>query len=312
VGADRAGLDEPVSGRTVPIGHANVVVAGLDGSDSALRAVRWAAVEAERRGAVLRIVHAELPLPADALDLTGMARTALHDEAMAWVTKAIAVVQEVAPAVEIDTHVKVGTAAWLLEQESRTAALVVVGSRGLGGFTGLLLGSVAVALASHAKCPVVVVRGEDNELGSVVVGVNGAPENWFVLDRAFEEAEVRGVALVAVHAWRPPLATARIAESVGVVWSELDTVREALVAQRLAACADRHPGVRVEQHVVHGSAAQHLAEQAARASLLVVGSRGTGGLSGMLLGSTSQAVIRYAPCPVLLVRPTLAEQMRGT
>ena len=294
---------------TVPIGHSNVVVAGLDGSDSALRAVKWAAVEAERRGAVLRIVHAELPLPADAPDLTGMARTALHDEAMAWVRKATTVAQEVAPAVEVDVHVQVATAAWLLERESRTAALVVVGSRGLGGFTGLLLGSVAVALASHAKCPVVVVRGEGNELGPVVVGLNGSPENWFVLDRGFEEAEARGAALVAVHAWRPPLGTARIAESAGIAWSELDTVRDALVAQRLAACADRHPGVRVERHVVHGSAAHRLVEQAAGASLLVVGSRGTGGLSGMLLGSTSQAVIRYAPCPVLLVRPTLAEQM---
>lgn len=295
--------------QTVPIGRSNVVVAGLDGSDSSLRAVEWAAVEAERRGAVLRLVHAELPLPADVLDLTGMARNALHDEAMAWVRKAVAAAQEVAPAVEIDVHVKVSTPAWLLEQESRAAALVVVGSRGLGGFTGLLLGSIAVALAGHAKCPVVVLRGEGNELGPVVVGVNGSPENWFVLDRAFEEAEVRGVALVAVHAWRPPLATARIAESVGVVWSELDTVREALVAQRLASCADRHPGVEVKRHVVHGSAAHGLVERAAGACLLVVGSRGTGGLSGMLLGSTSQTVIRYAPCPVLLVRPTLAEQM---
>ncbi|HEX8866833.1 MAG TPA: universal stress protein, partial [Lentzea sp.] len=303
------GLDRTMNHRTVPIGHSNLVVAGLDGSDSALRAVRWAALEAQRRGAVLRIVHAELPLPADALDMTGMARAALHDEAMMWVAKAIAAVQEVAPAVEIDTHVQVNTPAWLLELESRTAALVVVGSRGLGGFTGLLIGSVAVALAGHARCPVVVVRGEENDLGPVVVGVNGSPENWLVVDRAFEEARARGVGLVAVHAWHPPLGTARIAESVGIVWSELDVVREAFVAQRLEACADRHPGVRVERHVVHGSAARHLVEHSAGASLLVVGSRGTGGLRGMLLGSTSQAVVRHAPCPVLLVRPTLQEQM---
>lgn len=298
---------------TIPIGHTNAVVVGLDGSESALRAVRWAAAEAARRAATLRIVHAELTLPADALDLSGTARHALHDEAMRWVRSAISAVEETAPGLDLQVRVEICSAARLLEQESETAALVVVGSRGLGGFTGLVLGSVAVALSCHAKCPVVVVRGDDSAPdGPVVVGVNGAPENWYVVDRAFAEAEARGAELVAVHAWQPPLATARIAESVGIVWSELDTVREALVAQRLAACADRHPGVEVTKYVVHGSAAQRLVEFAEGASLLVVGSRGTGGFTGMVLGSTSQALVRHAPCPVLLVRPGLAEQMDRT
>lgn len=295
---------------TIPIGHTNEVVVGLDGSESALRAVRWAATEAARRAATLRIVHAELPLPADALDLSGMARRALHDEAMRWVRGAIKAAEDTAPGLDVQVRVEVGSAARLLEQESNTSALVVVGSRGLGGFTGLVLGSVAVALSCHAKCPVVVVRGDDlASNGPVVVGVNGAPENWYVVDRAFAEAEARGVELVAVHAWQPPLGTARIAESVGIVWSELDIAREALVAQRLEACADRHPSVEVKKYVVHGSAAQRLVEFAEGASLLVVGSRGTGGFTGMVLGSTSQTLVRHAPCPVLLVRPGLAEQM---
>lgn len=293
---------------TVPIGHSNEVVVGVDGSESARRAVRWAAREADRRGASLRIVHAELPLPADALDMTGMARSALHDEAMGWVREAVADALETAPALDITYRVEVNTPAWMLEQESATAGLVVVGSRGLGGFTGLLLGSVAVALSCRAKCPLAVVRGDGAE-GPVVVGVNGAPHNWVVLDRAFEEAEVRGTSLVAVHAWHPPLGNEKLAESVGIVWSELHTVRDATVAQRLEACADRHPGVRVERHVVHGSAAHRLVEFAAGASLLVIGSHGTGGLRGKLLGSTSQAVVRHAPCPVLLVRPGLDEQI---
>ncbi|MGW4213626.1 universal stress protein [Lentzea sp. NPDC004789] len=283
---------------------------GLDGSDSALDAVRWAAAEAARRTAPLRIVHAELPLPAEALDRSGAARQALHEEAMRWVHAGISVAGEFAPGTPVELRVEVGRAARLLQDESATAALVVVGSRGLGGFAGLVLGSVAMALSCHAKCPVVVVRGDDpTPHGPVVVGVNGAPENWYVVDRAFEEAEARGTELVAVHAWRPPLGTARIAESVGIVWSELDVVREATVAQRLEACADRHPGVDVKRHVVHGSAAQRLLEFAEGASLLVVGARGTGGLSGMVLGSTSQALVRHTPCPVLLMRPVLAEQM---
>jgi nucleotide-binding universal stress UspA family protein len=126
-----------------------------------------------------------------------------------------------------------------------------------------------------------VVRGTDPVPdGPVVVGVNGSPQNWYVLDRAFEEAEARGTSLVAVHAWHPPMRNARIAESVGIVWSELDIARDATVRQRLDACADRHPGVRVEGHVMHGSAASRLVEFAEGASLLVVGSRGTGGTDG--------------------------------
>ncbi|MGW6442669.1 universal stress protein [Lentzea sp. NPDC055074] len=295
---------------TVPIGHANVVVVGVDGSGQALRAVRWAAAEAVRRGAALRVVHAEMPLPADALDMTGMAREALHDEAMNWAYEAIAAALEVAPELDVTHRVEVSTAAWLLERESADAVLVVVGSRGLGGFAGLLLGSVAVSLSCRAMCPVAVVRGDEGE-GPVVVGVNGAPHNWIVLDRAFVEAEARGTSLVAVHVWKPPMGNEELAASLGIVWSELQTARDAVVAQRLAACADRHSGVPVERHVVHGSAAHRLAEFAAGASLLVVGSHGTGGLRGKLLGSTSQAVIRHAPCPVLLVRPGLDEQIEN-
>ncbi|MET9232223.1 universal stress protein [Lentzea sp. NPDC003310] len=298
---------------TVPIGHRNVVVVGLDGSESARGAVRWAAVEAARRGASLRIVHAEPPLPVEALDPSGSARRALHEEAVRWVQSAIAAAGESAPDVGVQVRIEIGSASRLLERESRSAALVVVGSRGLGGFAGLVLGSVAVTLSCHAFCPVVVVRDDDSAPdGPVVVGVNGAPENWYVLDRAFEEAEARGTRLVAVHAWQPPLRTARIAASVGIVWSELDTAREALVSQRLNACADRHPGVKVTTHVVHGSAAHHLVEQSEGAALLVVGARGSGGLAGMVLGSTSQAVLRHAPCPVLLVRPSLSEQIART
>ncbi|MDX8034264.1 universal stress protein [Lentzea sp. BCCO 10_0856] len=313
MGADRAGLDRALRRVTVPVGHSNVVVAGVDGSESSLRAVRWAAEEAVRRGAELRLVHAELPLPAGVPDASGTARRALHDEAMAWMHDAAAAVKKIAPALDFETRVEVTAEAWLLEQESETAAVLVVGSRGLGGFTGLPLGSVAIALSSSSRCPVVIVRGEEcTPDAPVIAGVDGAPENWLVVDRAFEEAAARGTSLVAVHAWTPPFGDEDFAASVGIRWSELGAVRESRVAQRLAACAHRHPDVLVEQYVLHGSPAARLVEFGACASLLVVGLHGGGRPSGMELGATSHAVMQFAPCPVLLVRPGLTEQVGHT
>lgn len=310
MGADCAGLDRAVSRTTVPLGHSNVVVVGVDGSECSQRAVRWAAQEAARHGAELHLVHAEFRLPAAAPDVSGAARDALHDISMEWMHDAAATAKETAPGLEVQVRVEVNTAARLLERESETAALVVVGSRGIGGFSGLLLGSVAVAIAGCSRCPVVIVRGEEPARGApVVVGVHGAPANWLVVDRAFEEAAARGTSLVAVHAWTPPLASEELAASVGIRWSELDAARLSLVAQRLSACADRHAGVPVETHVLHGSPAQRLVEFAEHAALLVVGSHGDDRPGGVGMGSTSHAVVQYAPCPVLLMRPGLAEQM---
>ncbi|MEU3645266.1 universal stress protein [Lentzea sp. NPDC034063] len=287
----------------------------MDGSESSLRAVRWAAEEAVWRDSDLRLVHAEFPLPGGAPDLCGSARSALHDESMGWMHTALATANETAPGLEIQVRVEVNTAARLLEQESEAAALVVVGSRGLGGFRGLFLGSVTVALSERSRCPVVIVKGDEPAPDApVVVGVHGAPANWLVVDRAFEEAAMRGSSLMAVHAWIPPLGTEELAAAAGVRWSELDAVRESLVAQRLFSCADRHPGVPVESCVVHGSPAQQLVEFAEHAALLVIGSHGEDRLGGTGLGSTSHAVVQHAPCPVLLVRPGLAgqiEQARG-
>lgn len=289
---------------TVPIGHSNVVVVGVDGSQFSLRAVRWAAEDAVRRGAELRLVHAELPLPAGVPDVSGLARGALHDKAMDWMREAAATAKETAPGLDLQTHVEVTTAAVLLEQESETAALVVVGARGRGGFAGQLLGSVAVVLSSSSWCPVVIVRDEDPVPDRpVVVGVHGAPEDWLVLDRAFEEAAARATSLVAVHAWNPPFESAELAASVGIAWPVLDALRHSLVAQRLASCTDRHSGVRAECHVAHGSAAGRLVEFSQHAALLVVGSHDGA-------GATSHTVAQYARCPVLLVRPGLSEQIK--
>ena len=108
------------------------------------------------------------------------------------------------PGVQVMPEVLVGFPIGVLAEESRRAQLLVLGSRGLGGLTGLLLGSVAVGLAAQAACPVVVVRGEDRETGAgrpVVVGVDGTPNSEAAIAFAYEAAAARGVPLIAVHTW---------------------------------------------------------------------------------------------------------------
>lgn len=182
---------------------AGPVVVGVDGSESALHAVRWAADQARRSRVHLRLVHAgEVPVgyPPGLVD-GHVLRAAVEDQGREWLRQATAaagaglrveVVLELAPAVPVLVH------------ESNRAVTMVLGSRGLGGFTGLLLGSTA--LAARAHCPVVVVRGwQVDEAppteGPVVVGVDGTPAGEAAVAFAFAQASAGRTELVAVHAW---------------------------------------------------------------------------------------------------------------
>ncbi|MGW3622511.1 universal stress protein [Streptomyces sp. NPDC000880] len=180
------------------------VVVGVDGSPSSLAAVDLAAREALLRGCGLRIVHAftwpamhpQLGLPQSAL-----AEGGLHSLADRVVADAVRRAHAAAPEVAAAHAAVVGEPLTVLTGQSRTAALVVVGSRGLGGFTGLLLGSVAVHLAAHAQCPVLVVRGRPSPAGEVLLGVDGSPAGATAVGFAFNEASLRGAELTALHTW---------------------------------------------------------------------------------------------------------------
>ena len=179
------------------------VVVGVDGSESALHAVRWAAGEARRRHVGLRLVHA-FGIP------VGYAPGfvdwhALHEALVArgrtWLEEARQAAEETAPGVATEVvEVKAGAVPALLRESAHTA-LVVLGTRGLGGFAGLVIGSTAVELAAYAHCPVVVARGADPGAGPVVVGVDGTPVGETAIAFAFAAASARGTSLVAVHTW---------------------------------------------------------------------------------------------------------------
>jgi nucleotide-binding universal stress UspA family protein len=282
------------------------VVAGVDGSDSSLDAVRLAAAEAVLRHRPLHLVHAFawalLPVPVGP-DPHGPPEGGLRHDAERIVAAALAEAQRAQPGVTASGAVVDGAAPAVLLREARHATLVVVGDRGLGGFGSLVLGSVAVQVAAHAPCPVLVARGESRRDGPVVVGVDGSAVSDAAVGFAFEEAALRGTDLVAVHAWRFPVSTGA-GDMLPLVYDVdlLAAEEERVLAEGLAGWCERFPDVPVTRHPDRRRAAKALLAASADAQLVVVGARGRGGFAGLLLGSVSHAVLHHALCPVVVVR----------
>jgi len=285
------------------------VVVGVDGSGSAYRAVEWAAAEAARRGAELRLVRAfswttsERPIRDGGR--VAQYRDQLLKIARGQVARAARIAADVRPEVETTTQVAVGAPIEVLGSEARRAQLLVLGDRGLGGLAGLLLGSVAVGLAAHGACPVVIVRGEragaGNDESPVVVGIDDSPISESALAFAFEAAAARGVGLVVVHAWSPTAIDDALAPVMD--WDAATAEEDALLAERLAGWEQKHPEVAVRRTVVRDGAVRALVAASREAQLVVVGSRGRGNATGLLLGSVSHGVLHASHCPVAIVRP---------
>jgi nucleotide-binding universal stress UspA family protein len=287
------------------------VVVGVDGSPAGLAAVAVAAREARMRGTGLRVVHAffwpmmRVPLEPSSM---GPPDGGLRNQADRVVEEALGHAREVAPDVVAEGTVVTGDTLPVMAEESRGAALAVVGSRGLGAFVGLLLGSTGVHLAAHGHCPVLVVRGAGDPAreGPVVAGVDGSPSGDAAIEFAFAEAAMRGSGLVAVHAWSPWKAEAPAPQDPAAPHAsragDLAANEERVLAEALAGRQERYPDVPVERKVLRDGPREALIEASREASLVVVGARGRGGFTGMLLGSVSQALLHHADCPVAVVR----------
>ena len=284
------------------------MVVGADGSAPGLEAVAWAAREAEIRHVALQVVHAlarPAHLPLDAA-LPRSVRERFRVTADAVVEEALLRARAEAPDADVSGLVIPGEPLSVLVAQTRSAAMAAVGHRGLNGFRGTPLGSVATGLAAHAECPVVVVREPARPAGPVVLGVDGSAAGKAAVRFAFQEASVQGADINAVHAWTtwnapmpPPTdETEPYAYGPGMLAAE----EERLLAETLAGMRTRYPDVRVERSTVHGPARSALIEASRTARLTVVGSRGRGGFAGLLLGSVSRAVLHHAHSPVAVVR----------
>ena len=269
------------------------IVAGYDGSPGGAHALRWAAREARARGTTLTAClawtpdHMELPTESALCDLARQHGQEILARGLPYAES------ELGPG-RVRADLACGSAAQVLCERSTEADMVVVGSRGHSELPGLLLGSVAWQVAGHAARPVVVVRGAwrpaNQAPGPVVVGADGSPAGQAAVVFAFEEAALRDVPLVAVCALAD--APGRFGES-----RQVEEDFEDLMARE----AKEHPEVSVTHRVLAGTPRAALLTATADAQMLVVGSRGRGGLDDMPIGSIAQALLQHAPCPVGVV-----------
>ncbi|MCB7136952.1 universal stress protein [Cellulosimicrobium marinum] len=297
----------------------DTVLVGVDGSAPSLHALDWAAAYAQRVGWSLHIV-CTYSLPSfTAASLDG-GYAALDDSAIQEGARAVleeAQARAEAAGVRTSATVTTGDAAGVLVEMSREHSLAVVGTRGRGGFTERLLGTVSSALPAHAHCPTVVVplrpqgttEGADEAglppigpLRRIVVGVDGSPSAEIALRHAIRQAQAWDAQLVAV-------AGVPVGAGAGLLaWLPASIDHEQVLAdvtEGLNVIIDRHeaenPGLTIKRIVLDGTGAELLTEFSTASDLIVVGSRGRGGFRGLLLGSTSQAVLHHSACPVMVV-----------
>jgi nucleotide-binding universal stress UspA family protein len=291
------------------------VVVGVDGSPSSESAIRWAAHEATMRNVPLTLVHvvvtpawgptpwllsnASLPIPAEEDPALGEAGQKILAEATTIAKDGAGGDAVIEVKSELYFSVPVST----LINLSKHAQMVVVGRRGQNAMTRVLLGSVTSGLLHHAHCPVAVIHDDIPSAPKpsnlpVVVGVDGSSASELATDIAFDEASRRGVDLVAVHAYRD----ADLPQVLNVQWSGDNPIPPQALADRLTHWLERYPDVKIHPRIFVDNPARHLLDASESAQLVVVGSRGRGGFTGMLLGSVSTAVAHAANVPVIVVR----------
>ena len=270
------------------------VIAGTDGSRESLQAVDWAAREAVLRGTSLRIVA--VPALPPRMTATPATPGTVTDEVERSMSQALAgAAQQAAaqqPGLAIETQLVAGAPAEVLADAAQDASMLVLGSRGAGGFSALILGSVSRYVATHAPVPVVVAREEATSgQHEIVVGVRDPAQSEAALGFGFEEAALRQARLLAVHAWSSP------------VPGRTDPPAEdsSRLESAIAAWREKFPEVEARWEVVRAHPGRVLAGSSARADLVVLGRHAPGGPHGPGVGSVTHSVLSHAHGPVVSV-----------
>ncbi|MDN5764575.1 MAG: universal stress protein [Humibacillus sp.] len=293
------------------------IVVGYDGSPGSQAALEWAAQTARLQGKGLALMYSVNLSTLPAVDVTQL-EPSVEQAAKSLVDEGSDRAGATLDTSQIVTKYWIGSAAGQLIEASKDAELVVVGSRGRGRILAGLLGSTSYAVAAHAHCPVVVVRGsagvEPGDVSAVrpgpdhavVVGTDDSDAAARAVDAAVEVAEREGAELHIVSVAHPhSMESWAYVETAKAGTEKTHALREQAeqsLSRAAARVASLHPEVTVTTEVLYGEPGQSLADLGATAGLIVVGSRGRGGFTGLLLGSVSHRVIHDAACPVMVVR----------
>jgi nucleotide-binding universal stress UspA family protein len=281
------------------------IVVGVDGSAASNAAASWAAHQAAMRNVPLTVVHAvatptatwpPVPYP-ESLAIR------LEDDGKKAIIHAIKIAEDAMPEdgkVLISRELVYSTPAPTLIEMSNEAEMVVVGTAGRGLLARGVLGSVSSTVVRHANCPVAVIHDEDlpDQKAPVLVGIDGSPTSGRATELAFDEASRRGVDLIALHAWSDVTIEVPFLD-----WETVEEEAQRSLGEALAGWGERYPDVTVRRVIVRDRPARHLIDAAESAQLVVVGSHGRGGLTGMLLGSVSNTLLHSVRIPVIVAKP---------
>lgn len=295
------------TGTSGAAGSSGPVVVGVDGSPAGEHAVVWAADEARLQRRDLALAHAQSRMTTNellALSNAGIAAgpvsDRIHEEAESVVERARSVAHDRYPEAAIDTHVEVTDARKLLIELSRTASMVVVGTRGHGPVAGLLLGSVSGALVRHSECPVAVVRPAAPSASGVLLAADGSEDSRHVVEHAYREASYRQTSVTLVHCiWDGLAAKAR-----WIPMSEADPEGAEIrlqMAEMVASMSEKFPDVESQLILTRGAIDACLVDLSTRHELLVIGRPPRSLLVRLTVAGLAVPIAEHAHCPVLVV-----------
>jgi nucleotide-binding universal stress UspA family protein len=294
------------------------VVVGLDGSRESRAAAEWAAREAKLRGLPLKLVHVWEPVPEPMAQAPLLGAETLQHWSERIPRESAASIRQRHPGLEVTAEHRSGAASEVLVEAARDAELLALGSRGLSGIGGFMVGSVGLAVVAHSERPVVLVRAgeqaaDELEAGPagvastatayrpVVLGIDVAAPDDTVIEFAFEAAARRSTSLRVVHGWNlPPYYVYGLAADLNL-HDEIARQQAAALAEALAPWRHKHPAVEVIEESRSGSAANHLIDASHEASLVVVGRRIRRGPLRPHTGPVTHAVLHHAAAPVAVV-----------